>query len=101
MPEKKDSAGSSWNIFKIVKNVAKTLKSIWCGGKDIHVFWEKSDLGITGMRRSIRLCQFRIDDHPILDAAKKRYGANNIVMKNVYFYSFKDTKESFFAKLGF
>lgn len=98
----KSSARSWWNPINIVKDVASALESMWGNKEDIYVFWDKiKDLGITGMRKSIRLCQFRIDNHPILDAAKKRYGANNVVMKNVYFYSFKDTPESFLAKLGF
>ena len=101
VPKNKGSAVSWWNIFKIVKDVAKTLQSIWRGGKDIYVFWGKNDLGITDTRKSIRLCQFSIDNHPILDAAKKRYAANKVVMKNVFFYSFKDTDESLLAKLGF
>jgi hypothetical protein len=36
------------------------------------------------------ICQFNIDNHPVLNAAKKRYGANKVEMKNVYFYSFRD-----------
>lgn len=99
---KKGSAGSWWDLISFVKNVSSALEDIWCGKKNICVFWDKiKDLGIKGKRKSIRLCQFSIDNHPILDAAKKRYGANNIVMKNVYFYSFKDTDESLLAKLGF
>lgn len=99
---KKGSAGSWWNPMNIVKDVSSAFESVWYGRKNIHVFWDKiSDLGIKGNRKSIRLCQFSIDNHPILDAAKKRYAANNIVMKNVYFYSFKDTDESFLKKLGF
>lgn len=99
---KKGSAGSWLNLKNLFKDVSSAFESIWYGQKDILVFWDKiKDLGITGDRKSLRLCQFRIDDHPILDAAKKKYGANNIVMKNVYFYSFKDTKESLLAKLGF
>jgi prepilin-type N-terminal cleavage/methylation domain-containing protein len=94
----KSSARSWWNPM----NIFKAFGSIWGGKKDSLAFWDKiSDLRIKGKRKSIRLCQFSIDDHPILDAAKKRYGANNIVMKNVYFYSFKDTDESLLAKLGF
>lgn len=98
----KGSAGPWRNLINFVKDVSSALEDIWCGKKDICVFWDKiKDLGIKGKRKSIRLCQFSIDNHPILDAAKKRYGANNIVMKNVYFYSFKDTDESLLAKLGF
>lgn len=98
----KGSAGSWWNLKNFFQDVSSALEDIWYGKKNIHVFWDKiSDLGIKGDRKSLRLCQFSIDNHPILDAAKKRYGANNIVMKNVYFYSFKDTDESLLAKLGF
>ena len=98
----KSSAGSWWILTNLFKDVTSAFGSIWGGKEDSLVFWDKiKDLGIKGKRKSIRLCQFRIDDHPILDAAKKRYGANNIVMKNVYFYSFKDTPDSLLAKLGF
>ena len=71
--------------YNPITNGSKTAKGafayIWSGGKDILNLGEK---------KYIALCQFNIENHPILDAAKKRYGASKVNMKNVYFYSFKD-----------
>lgn len=71
--------------YNPITNGSKTAKGafahIWSGGKDI-LKW--------GKYKYITLCQFNIENHPILDAAKKRYGASKVNMKNVYFYSFRD-----------
>ena len=74
-----------------LQNLINFFKSMWSKGKDILVFKDrKKNLKIEGKEKSIMICQFNIGDHPVLNAAKKRYGANKVEMKNVYFYSFRD-----------
>ena len=81
---KKGGYGGLWNLINF-------FKSMWSKGKDILVFKDrKKNLKIEGKEKSIMICQFNIGDHPVLNAAKKRYGANKVEMKNVYFYSFRD-----------
>lgn len=81
---KKGGYGGLWNLINF-------FKSMWFKGKDILVFKDrKENLKIKGKEKSIMICQFNIGDHPVLNAAKKRYGASNVNMKNVYFYSFRD-----------
>ena len=85
MSEKKGAYVGLWNLINFLKN-------IWSKGEDICVFKDrKKNLGIKCKEKSIRLCRFSINDHHILNSAKKRYGANYVEMKNVYFYSFRDT----------
>ena len=72
-------------------NLINFFKNMWPGDEDILVFKDrKKNLKIEGKEKSIMICQFNIGDHPVLNAAKKRYGANKVEMKNVYFYSFRD-----------
>ena len=81
---KKGGYGGLWNLINF-------FKSMWSKGEDILVFKDrKKNLKIKGKEKSIMICQFNIDNHPVLNAAKKRYGANKVEMKNVYFYSFRD-----------
>lgn len=76
------NSGGSYNPIKSIhKNAKVAFAHIWSGWKNI--------LNLRG-KKYITLCQFNIENHPILDAAKKRYGAINVNMKNVYFYSFRD-----------
>lgn len=63
------------------KAVMHAFNHIWSGKKDMCYLSES---------KYIMLCQFNIGKHPILDEAKKRYGASKVKMKNVYFYSFRD-----------
>lgn len=81
---KKGGYGGLWNLINF-------FKSMWSKGEDILVFKDsKKNLKTKGKEKSIMICQFNIDNHPVLNAAKKRYDANKVEMKNVYFYSFRD-----------
>ena len=72
--------GHDYNpITSKTKNIKYAFGNIWSGQKNMCYLGEE---------KYITLCQFNIKNHPILDAAKKRYGASNVNMKNVYFYSF-------------
>ena len=76
------NSGKSYNPIKNgPESVVNAFNHIWSGKKDM-----------CNLRKNkyIILCQFNIENHPILDEVKKRYGASKVNMKNVYFYSFKD-----------
>ena len=72
--------GHNYNpITSKTKNIKYAFGNIWSGQKNMCYLGEE---------KYITLCQFNIKNHPILDKVKKRYGASNVNMKNVYFYSF-------------
>ena len=81
--------------ISITTNSMGSYNPIKSGPKSVvgafnYILSDKKNMCNLRKNKYIILCQFNIENHPILDKVKKRYGASNVNMKNVYFYSFKD-----------